>query len=154
MADDDWLQELQELRRVLNAELPGAMGSSRWDSGDDWVRRSREACPDDLMKAIIEDNRRGGDIHGRASVIPKASQQTAEPPRSQNGWVDPPKIRPPEGVALIDKLVDQQDRRDAIARAHEMGLSYAEWQKLSEQDLKDRQAQKEKAAKDRKETPK
>jgi hypothetical protein len=129
----------------------------QFDSGDSWVRRSLGACNNDLMRQIVEDNRRGGDIHGRASVIPqkaKAKEQSEEPPRSQNGWVDPPKIRPPEGVALVDKLVDQQDRRDAIARAHEMGLSYAEWQKLSEQDLKDRQAQKEKAAKDRKETPK
>ena len=147
---DDLYGVLKDLRAALN-ELSG---NDRWASGDAWLQRSQGACDNATMKAIIEDNRRGGDIHGRASVIPKASQQTAEPPRSQNGWVDPPKIRPPEGVALIDKLVDQQDRRDAIARAHEMGLSYAEWQKLSEQDLKDRQAQKEKAAKDRKETPK
>jgi hypothetical protein len=107
------------------------------------------------MKDIVADSRRG-DIHARASVIPQpkaTSQQTAEP-QNRSGWVDPPKIKPPEGVALVDALCDMQDKLDAAARARQMGLSYEEWQKLSEQDLKDRQAQKEKAAKDRKETPK
>jgi len=141
MADVDWLRKF---RAALNAALPG---NSQWDLGDDWIKRSLGACPDDLMKQIVEDNRRGGDIHGRASVIPQPkAQQTAEPPRSNNGWVEPAKLRPPEGVALVDSLVDAQDRRDAIARAHEMGLSYAEWQKLSEKDIADRKAQQAKKA--------
>ena len=142
MADDlaDWLREF---RAALNAAFPG---NSRWDSGDDWARRSRGVCDDKLMADIVGDSRRG-DIHGRASVIPQPkAQQTAEPPRSNNGWVEPAKLRPPEGVALVDSLVDAQDRRDAIARAHEMGLSYAEWQKLSEKDIADRKAQQAKKA--------
>jgi hypothetical protein len=134
------------------------MGSSQWDTGgDDWVRRSRRVCDDKLMADIVGDSRRG-DIHARASVIPppKATSQQSEatPQKPTHGWVDPVPLRSPPGLEHVDRLVDQQDRRDAIARAHEMGLSYAEWQKLSEKDLKDRQAQKEKAAKDRKETPK
>ena len=118
----------------------------QYDSGDSWVRRSLGACSNDVMKDIVADSRRG-DIHARASVIPQPkAQQTAEPPRSNNGWVEPAKLRPPEGVALVDSLVDAQDRRDAIARAHEMGLSYAEWQKLSEKDIADRKAQQAKKA--------
>jgi hypothetical protein len=61
-------------------------------------------------------------------------------------------------VHLVDQLVAQQDLRDFEARAREqaaaMGISYGDWLKLSEQQLRDRKAQKEKAAKDRKETPK
>jgi hypothetical protein len=118
---------------------------SQWDSGDDWVRRSRRVCNDDLIRQIVEDSRRGGDIHGRASAIPKqkASQQSEEP-KNRSGWVDPPKIRPPEGVALIDELCSAQDKLDAAARARQLGLSHEEWARLSEKDLKDRKAAQEK----------
>jgi hypothetical protein len=70
---------LADLRRLVNImKLP------------EWQRDLIKTCPDDLMKSIVEDSRRG-DIHGRASVIPppKATSQQ-EPPRSNNGWVDPP----------------------------------------------------------------
>jgi hypothetical protein len=147
---------LQELRDALNAALRGAKGN-QWDTGGaDWLTRSREACPDDLMKQIVADNRGGPSTYSSPLPKPKATSQQSEAPQKPytHGWVDPPKIRPPDGVSICDAMMDQQDRRDAIARAHEMGLSYAEWQKLSEQDLKDRQAQKEKADKARKETPK
>ena len=148
MTDDpDWAKPL---RRAINAaRLPGAMGNSQWDSGDDWTKRSREACPDDLMKQIVEDNRRGGDIHGRASVIPKASQQTAEP-QDRSGWHDPVPLRSPEGIELVDRLVDQQDRIDAAARARQLGLSPEEWARLSEADLKARKEQQAKKAEGKK----
>jgi hypothetical protein len=133
---------LEELRRLVNAlRSPG-----RWDSGDDWLRRSQEACPDDLMRQIVEDNRRGGDIHGRASAGPPPKAQQ-EPPRSNNGWVDPPKIRPPEGIEHVDRLVDMQDKLDAAARARQLGLSPEEWARLSEADLKARKEQQEKKQK-------
>ena len=152
MVDADWLQELRELRRILNNEL---RGNSRWDSGDDWARRSQGACDNATMKAIIEDNRRGGDIHGRASVIPptKATSQQ-EPPRSENGWVDPVPLKPQPGIDLIDSMCAQQDRIDAAQRARQLGLSHEEWARLTEKDLQDRRARKEKADKARKETPK
>jgi hypothetical protein len=61
-------------------------------------------------------------------------------------------------VALVDQLVDQQDLLDFAARAQELaaasGLSYADWLKMTEQQLRDRRERKEKAAKDRKATPK
>jgi hypothetical protein len=129
---------------------------NQWDTGgDDWLRRSLKACGNDVMRDIVGDSRRG-DIHARASVIPtpKATSQQSETPADRSGWRDAPAIKPPEGVAIIDKLVDMQDKLDAAARARQFGLSHEQWAKLSEKDLKDRQAQKEKAAKDRKETPK
>jgi hypothetical protein len=113
----------------------------QFDSGDDWLRRSLKACPNDVMRDIVNDARRG-DIHARASVIPQKTNQTTEPPRSQNGWVDPPKIRPPEGVALVDQLVDMQDKLDAAARARQLGLSHEEWARLSEKDTEARKEQK------------
>ena len=152
MVDANWWREF---RAGLNAAFPGAMGN-RWDSGEDWATRSQGACPDDLMKQIVEDNRRGGDIHGRASVIPQpkaTSQQTAEP-QDRSGWRDPVPLRSPEGIELVDRLVDMQDKLDAAVRARQLGLSHEQWAKLSERDLKDRRERMEKAAKDRKETPK
>jgi hypothetical protein len=133
---DDLYGVLKDLRAALN-ELSG---NDRWASGDAWLQRSQGACDNATMKAIIEDNRRGGDIHGRASVIPKASKQSEEP-QDRSGWREATPIKPPEGVALVDKLVDAQDRLDAVARAHQMGLSYSEWQKLSEKDIEARKAQ-------------
>jgi hypothetical protein len=61
-------------------------------------------------------------------------------------------------VALIDQLCDAADLADFEARAREqaarMGISYPDWLKLMEKDLRERRERKEKAAKDRKETPK
>ena len=136
---DDLYGVLKDLRAALN-ELSG---NDRWASGDAWLQRSQGACDNATMKAIIEDNRRGGDIHGRASVIPKASKQSEEP-QDRSGWREATPIKPPEGVALVDKLVDAQDRLDAVARAHQMGLSYSEWQKLSEKDIEARKEQQAK----------
>src|SRR6516162_10212119 len=125
---DDLYGVLKDLRSALNAAL---RGNSRWDSGDDWATRSQGACPDDLMKQIVADNRGGPSTYSSPLPNPKASQQSEEPQKPYtHGWIEPTKLRPPEGVALVDSLVDAQDRRDAIARAHEMGLSYAEWQRL------------------------
>jgi hypothetical protein len=54
-------------------------------------------------------------------------------------------------VELIDQLVDAADLADFEARAREqaarMGISYPEWLKLMEKDLRDRRERKEKAAK-------
>ena len=143
---------LQALRDALQ-ELSGAAG--RWDTGGaDWAQRSQGACDNATMKAIIEDNRRGGDIHGRASAGPPPKAASQPEPQNRTGWVDPPKIRPPEGIEQVDRLVDMQDKLDAAARARQLGLSHEQWAKLSERDLKDRRERMEKAAKDRKETPK
>jgi hypothetical protein len=99
------------------------------------------------MKAIIEDNRRGGDIHGRASAGPPPKAASQPEPQNRTGWVDPPKIRPPEGIEHVDRLVDMQDKLDAAARARQLGLSPQEWARLSEADLKARKEQQEKKQK-------
>jgi hypothetical protein len=128
----------------------------QWDQGDDWVRRSLKACPNDLMRSIVEDNR--GDVPTYSSPIAKPKGQPSEEPQNRSGWRDAPQLRQPDGVALVDQLVDQQDLLDFAARAQElaaaMGLSYGDWLRMMEQDLRDRKARKEKADKARKETPK
>jgi hypothetical protein len=136
----------------------------QWDSGDDWVRRSRKVVDDQLMRDIVGDARRG-DIHARASVIPqpKASQQT-ETPTDRSGWQEQRPLRPPEGINYIDELCDQADAQDRAQRirqlvetaalqraeaelkARQLGLSHEEWARLSEKDLKDRKAQQAKKA--------
>src|SRR6516164_2458546 len=152
-------------------------GMGQYDSGDDWLRRSLKACPNDVMRDIVGDARRG-DIHGRASIIPqpkapaKGQQQSEEPQKPYtHGWVEPPKIKPPEGIDLIDSMVSAQDERDLLQRAKEMaaaqharkmmaeaelqrseeekqakamGLSHADWSRMSEADLKARKEQQEK----------
>ena len=127
--------------------------ANQWDAErDDWIRRSRRVVDDQLMRDIVGDARRG-DIHGRASVIPPAKakgQQSEEPQKPYtHGWVEPPKIKPPEGIEHVDRLVDMQDKLDAAQRARQLGLSHEEWARLSEADLKARKEQQEKKLKDK-----
>jgi hypothetical protein len=119
------------------------MGNSQWDTGgDDWVRRSRRVCDDKLMADIVGDAQRG-DIHARAPVIPAKTNQT-DTPTDRSGWREATPIKPPDGVALVDELVDMQDKLDAAQRARQLGLSHEEWARLSEADIKARKAAQEK----------
>jgi len=129
---DDLYGVLKDLRAALN-ELSG---NDRWASGDAWLQRSQGACDNATMKAIIEDNRRGGDIHGRASVIPppKASQQSEATPQDRSGWRDPVPLRSPGGIEHVDRLVDAADLQDRLERVRQLGEAKALVQ--AEADLK------------------
>jgi hypothetical protein len=138
----------------------------QWDSGDDWLRRSLKACPNDVMRDIINDNR-GPDIHSRASAGPAQKTNQTDTPTDRSGWVDPVPLRSPPGVDLIDQMVSAQDQRDLLQRAKEMaatkharqmaeeklaeamGLSHADWSRMSEADLKARKEQQEKKLRDK-----
>jgi hypothetical protein len=116
----------------------------QFDSGDDWVRRSQRVCDDDLMRAIVGDSR-----HSLAprSAIPEAPRKTEEEPKPyRHGWVDPAPLPRPAGIEHVDRLVDQQDRIDAAARARQLGLSHEEWARLSEKDIANHKAQQAKKA--------
>jgi hypothetical protein len=107
------------------------------------------------MRQIVEDNRGGPPTYSSPIPPAKRQQQSEEPQKPYtHGWVDPAPLRQPEGIEHVDRLVDMQDKLDAAQRARQLGLSPEEWARLSEKDLKDRQARKEKADKARKETPK
>ena len=135
----------------------------------EWVKDLRRTVGDDLMRQIVEDNRNrpssGGShiptvkVLGAGNVV-TGTDGAAHTPAHSHGWTEPPRTenwRAP-GIDIIDRLVDQQDERDLEARCREqaatMGLSYGDWLRLMEKDLRDRRERKEKAAKDRKETPK
>jgi hypothetical protein len=95
---------------------------SRWDlPGDDWVRRSRSACDTDLLKSIVADNR--APMTPRSAITPQPNKQQEEPRPYTHGWTDPAPLRQPEGINLIDGLVDAQDKRDLVARAKELAVT-------------------------------
>jgi hypothetical protein len=120
----------------------------QFDSGDDWVTRSRKACPDDLMRAIVEDNRGGPPTYSSPIPPAKRQQQSEEPQKPYTyGWVDAAPLSRPAGIEHVDALCDMQDKLDAAQRARQMGLSPEEWAKLSEKDIKDRKEQQEKKLK-------
>jgi hypothetical protein len=141
----------------------------QYDEGPSWLQRSLGACSNKMMADIINDNR--GDRPTSGSMIPSQPSKVvpvgsgkvvtageSEAPQDRSGWRDSPQLRQPDGVSLVDQLVDQQDLLDFAARARELaaasGLSYGDWLRMMEQDLRDRKARKEKADKVRKETPK
>jgi hypothetical protein len=70
--------------------------------------RMELAAPTDVIRAIVADN--VGSIHDRrSSLLPP--RREPEAPRS-TGWQDPKPLGPPEGIDLVDRLVDAQDERD------------------------------------------
>jgi hypothetical protein len=94
----------------------------QYDSGDDWVRRSRRVCDNDLMRSIVEDNR--APMTPR-SQIPPAKAEAEAPKPYKHGWTDPTPLPRPEGIDLIDGLVDAQDQIDRAARVRELGEAAA-----------------------------
>jgi hypothetical protein len=66
------------------------------------------AAPTDVVRAIVMDNR---NFSNSTSLLPPKPGPQAEPQRG-NGWATPTPLGPPPGVALCDRMVDQQDRID------------------------------------------
>jgi hypothetical protein len=132
----------------------------QWDSGDDWLRRARRACPDDVLRDIINDNR--GDFPRSGSMIPNqqpskvvpvgAGKVTTPGELAQGtGWVKPPSVDQwkPDGLSIMDEMMDQQDRIDRAARIRELaGTQHS--QRLAEAAREaEAKAQEPKAPKDR-----
>jgi hypothetical protein len=121
----------------------------QFDSGDDWVRRSRRVADDALLKSIVEDNR--APMTPRSMIPTAKGQQSEEPPKPYtHGWVDAAPLPRPEGIEHVDALCDMQDKIDAAARARQMGLSHEEWARLSEKDIANHKAQQAKKAEGKK----
>ena len=105
---------------------------NQWDAErDDWLRRSRRACPDSVLRDIVNDNR--GDRPTSGSMIPNPPSKVvpvgagkvvdAGPATSGGtGWVKPPSIDQwkPDGLSIMDSMMDQQDRIDRAARIREL----------------------------------
>jgi hypothetical protein len=66
------------------------------------------AAPTSVTQDIVRDNRHTS--HSTSLIPPKRSQP--EGPSKGSGWAEPQPLRPPEGIALVDKLCDAQDALD------------------------------------------
>jgi hypothetical protein len=140
-----------------------------------WMRAAIGVCGTDLLRDIVNDNRPAKvaapstnvTVVGSGKVqdfdvgpkyrpyVPPPTEEAPAERSERSGWQGQTELKPPPGVALVDELVFQQDVADLEARGRQeaaaMGISLRDWVKLQ---MRERQAQKEKAAKDRKETPK
>jgi hypothetical protein len=132
-----------------------------------WMRDAVKIADNALVKSIVEDFRHGIPSSG-GSVIPgqrpastvsvvgsgkvqdaglgpkyRQYQAPPEDTADRSGWRDAQALKPPEGVALVDELVFQQDVADLAAKGREqaaaMGISLADWVKLQ---LRERQEKK------------
>jgi hypothetical protein len=112
----------------------------QWDSGDDFVRRSLKACPNDLMRQIVADNRgdrpTGGSMipntRPAGKVIPEGAGRVVSGPDAPvastgTGWANSPQIKDwrPPGVDICDRLMDQQDAIDKAERIRQLAEAAA-----------------------------
>ena len=65
-----------------------------------------DAVPDALMRDLRGDARRPNPVNP-----PTPSQPTTQVQRG-SGWVDERKLEPPPGIAIMDRMMDEQDRLD------------------------------------------
>jgi hypothetical protein len=75
--------------------------------------RATQAVNNRLMADIVADFRRP--LSQSASMI----SQSSKAPARGNGWVDPPPLKPPAGIAVIDKMCEAAAQRDRIAAIQE-----------------------------------
>jgi hypothetical protein len=71
--------------------------------------------PEARAKAYYETRRTAGEDVG--PVVPQSAVGSV--PRG--GWVDPPKLSPPPGIDILDRLLDHADRLDRAERAKNGG---------------------------------
>jgi hypothetical protein len=99
----------------------------------DWT--ARMSMPRSAMEAMIAAEPKGfmaGVVHdNRAPTHPGMIPRSDQPPSSSRGsagtrgWVEPAPLRPPDGVAQADRLMDAQDRRDQIELAQRIAVQEA-----------------------------
>ena len=67
----------------------------------EWQQEMVDCVGDDLIQQIVRDNKKSVSLPGAPAESPKGS-----------GWVEEVPLKPPPGVAVLDQLMDEQDRRD------------------------------------------
>jgi hypothetical protein len=98
---------------------------------------------DALLRSIVEDNR--APMTPRSQITPPATVKAEEPKPYKHGWADPTPLPRPEGIDLIDGLVDAQDRIDRAARVREqaeaaaLARAEAEFLKSKERERKEQE---------------
>jgi hypothetical protein len=92
--------------------------------------KMQSVVSDDLMRSIVSDFRSGPAAPSSAIPPERAEHQVAV--KRGTGWQDQIPLRPPEGSAIIDRLMDAQDRIDRAELAQKLsraGLLRAEEKK-------------------------
>ena len=107
----------------------------QYDSGDDFVRRSLRACPNDLMRQIVADNRgdfpRSGsmipDKPSTGKVVPEGAGRVVSGPDAPvastgTGWAESPQVNDwkAPGLSIMDRMMDQQDSIDRAERIRQL----------------------------------
>jgi hypothetical protein len=132
----------------------------QYDSGDDFVRRSLRACPNDLMRQIVADNR--GDFPRSGSMIPNKPSAGKVIPEGAGrvvggpdvpvastgtGWAESPQVNDwkPPGLSIMDRMMDQQDAIDRAARLRELAEATAV--QRAEAEIKQREEEEAKKQK-------
>lgn len=75
-----------------------------------WQLEAQRAVGTDVIRDLVKDNR-GGPAQ-RSSIIPQSRQEREAPRPNTNGWIEPRPLAPQPGAALIDRIVDAQDKID------------------------------------------
>ena len=87
-------------------------------------RAMQRACDDATMRAIVEDNRHSVFLPaGQGSkVTPAGAGKVIDGAQQGHGWAEPKSIDNwrPDGLAVMDAMMDQQDAIDRAARAREL----------------------------------
>jgi hypothetical protein len=113
MSDAEWRDQQHQIRerRMSMATPPSAL------------QDMAAAEPKGFMSGVLHDNRAptGPSSQG---VIPSTQQVSNVHPGGGSatpGWVAPTPLSNPPGVALADRLMDEQDRRDRAELARKLG---------------------------------
>jgi hypothetical protein len=96
------------------------------------LRRMNEACDSKTLADIVNDNRNSVFLPAPpspATVVPVGAGKTigGDDGAAHRGWVETKSIDQwrPDGLAIMDALVDQQDAIDKAKRARELGEAAA-----------------------------
>jgi hypothetical protein len=81
-------------------------------SREDLAAMEAACSTSDIRDLVAHGTIRGPSADGVSGTVVKVSANAG---LGGTGWVEPAPIRPPPGVALADRLVDEQDRKDREA---------------------------------------
>jgi hypothetical protein len=81
----------------------------------EWARDMIAVCGDDLMKAIVEDQRRGvSPPSGLTPQAPGGDKVVPVDTENRSGWRQSPPLAQPPGIDHVDRLCQQADLADRI----------------------------------------
>jgi hypothetical protein len=117
------MQEDREYMSKVHAMREAHMNHASPPLSAEQRKAYEDACPTSAVQDIV----RHGTIPGPVGQAP-ATSQVGEVHGSPgigrgSGWVTPPPLGPPPGVAQADRLMDEADRRDKAELAQRLARS-------------------------------